>query len=62
LTGTIDEIGADIKKIKDVGVDHIIFGYNFSGLGKDIDEMISLTKQFSRFAKWKKMNWYRKHI
>jgi probable F420-dependent oxidoreductase len=51
LTGTIDEIGADIKKIKDLGVDHIIFGYNFSGLGKDIDKMISITKQFSRFAK-----------
>jgi probable F420-dependent oxidoreductase len=51
LTGTIDEIGMDIKKIKDLGVDHIAFGYNFLPLGKDIDKMIDLTKQFSRFTK-----------
>ncbi len=51
LTGTVDEIGKDIKKIKDLGVDHITFGYNFSPLGKDIDKMIDLTKELSRFAK-----------
>ncbi len=51
LTGTIDEIGEDISKIKDLGVDHIIFGYNFSSVGKDIDKMIDLTKQFSKFAR-----------
>ncbi len=51
LTGTIDEIGEDIRKIRDLGVDHIAFGYNFSPLGKDIDKMIDLTKQLSRFAR-----------
>lgn len=51
LTGTIDEIGEDIRKIRDLGVDHIAFGYNFSPLGRDIDKMIDLTKQLSRFAK-----------
>ncbi len=51
LTGTIDEIGVDIKKIKDLGVDHIAFDYNFSPLGKDIEKMVDLTKQLSRFAK-----------
>jgi len=51
LTGTIDEIGLDIKKIKDLGVDHIAFGYNFLPLGKDVNKMINLTKQFSEFAK-----------
>ena len=51
LTGTIDEIGEDIRKIRDLGVEHIAFGYNFSPLGKDIDKMIDLTKQLSRFAK-----------
>ena len=50
LTGTIDEIGDDIRKIKDLDVDHIIFAYNFSPIGKDIDKMIDLTKQFSKFA------------
>jgi probable F420-dependent oxidoreductase len=51
LTGTIDEIGDDIKKIKDLNVDHIIFAYNFSPIGKDTDKMIDLTKQFSKFAR-----------
>jgi hypothetical protein len=51
LTGTIEEIGTDIKKIKDLGVDHIVFGYNFLPLGKDIDKMINITKQFSRFTR-----------
>lgn len=51
LTGTIDEIGEDIKKIKDLDVDHIVFGYNFSPIGKDVDKMIDLTRQFSKFAR-----------
>ena len=51
MTGTIDQIGKDVKEIKDIGVDHIIFGYNFSSMGKDIDKMIDITKQFSKFAK-----------
>ena len=51
LTGTIDEIGDDIRKIKDLDVDQIIFAYNFSPIGKDIDKMIDLTKQFSKFAR-----------
>ena len=28
LTGTLDEIGRDIQRIKDIGVDHIVFAYN----------------------------------
>jgi len=51
LTGTIDEIDEDIKKIKDLDVDHIVFGYNFSPIGKDVDIMIDLTRQFSKFAR-----------
>jgi probable F420-dependent oxidoreductase len=51
MTGTVDQIGKDIKELKDIGIDHIIFGYNFSPLGKDIDKMIDTTKQFSNFAR-----------
>ncbi len=49
MMGTIDQIGNSIKKIRD-SIDHIIFGYNFSPLGKDIDKMIDITKQLSKFA------------
>jgi probable F420-dependent oxidoreductase len=51
LTGAVDEIGNDIKKIKDMGIDHIIFGYNFLPIGRDVDNMINITKQLSKFAR-----------
>jgi probable F420-dependent oxidoreductase len=51
LTGTIDEVGRDIQRIKDMGVDHIIFGYNFVPTGRDVDRMISLSKELSKFAR-----------
>ena len=40
LTGTIDEVGSDIQRIKDMGVDHIVFGYNFIPTGRDVYKMI----------------------
>jgi probable F420-dependent oxidoreductase len=52
LTGTIDQIGNDIKRIKqDMGIDHIIFGYNLLPIGRDVDTMIEKTKQLSKFAR-----------
>ena len=51
LTGTIDEVGRDIQRIKDMGVDHIVFGYNFVPTGRDMDKMISLSKELSKFAR-----------
>jgi hypothetical protein len=51
LTGTIDEIGTDVKRIKDMGVEHIIFGYSFLPVGGDVSNMIDITKQLSRFAR-----------
>ncbi|MBV9175963.1 MAG: TIGR03619 family F420-dependent LLM class oxidoreductase [Nitrososphaeraceae archaeon] len=52
FTGTIDEIGTDIQRIKELGiVDHIIFSFNFSAEAENIDKMIDITKQFSKFAK-----------
>ena len=51
LTGTIDQIGNDIARIKDMEIDHIIFGYNFIHTGNDVDNIIDKTKQLSKFAK-----------
>jgi probable F420-dependent oxidoreductase len=50
MTGTIDEIGSDLKKIKDIGVQHVIFGYSFGPIGRDVDKMIDTTKQLSKFC------------
>ncbi|MFL6456704.1 MAG: LLM class F420-dependent oxidoreductase [Nitrososphaeraceae archaeon] len=51
LTGTVDQAGDDIQRIKHMGVDHIIFGYHFIPIGRDIDKMINITKQLSKFAR-----------
>ena len=51
MTGTTDQIGTDIDKIKSMGVEHIIFGYVFSPIGKDKIKMMEITKQLARFAK-----------
>jgi probable F420-dependent oxidoreductase len=51
FTGTIDEMGSDLQKIKEMGeVEHVIFSYNFSPEGTDMAKMIHITKQLSKFA------------
>jgi hypothetical protein len=51
MTGTIDQIGANITKFKAMGIEHIIFGHAFSPIGKDIKKMVEITTQLARFAK-----------
>ncbi len=51
MTGTIDQIGANITKFKAMGIEHIIFGHAFSPIGKDMKKMVEITTQLARFAK-----------
>ena len=51
MSGTIDQIGTDIDRIKAMGAEHMIFGYAFSPIGKDVKKMIEVTKQLARFAR-----------
>ena len=51
FTGTIDQIGNDIKRIKQMGIDHIIFGYVFVPIGRDVNKTLDLTKQLAKFAR-----------
>jgi probable F420-dependent oxidoreductase len=51
LTGTIDQAGNDIQRIKQMGIDHIIFGYNFIPVGRDLEKMMDITKRLSKFAR-----------
>jgi probable F420-dependent oxidoreductase len=51
FTGTIDQIGDDIKRVKQMGIDHIVFGYVFIPLGKDVSKMLEITKQLAKFAR-----------
>jgi hypothetical protein len=52
LSGSIDEIGSDIQRIKRMGVDHIAFGYNFVQIGRDVNKMIEISKQLSAFTRF----------
>jgi hypothetical protein len=49
MTGSIDQIGSDLKKIKDIGVEHVIFGFSFGPIGRNVDKMIDTTKQLTKF-------------
>ena len=51
FTGTIDQIGNDIKRIKQMDIDHIIFGYVFVPIGRDVNKILDLTKQLAIFAR-----------
>ena len=51
FTGTIDQIGNDIKRIKQMDIDHIVFGYNFVPIGRDLDKILDITKQRAKFAR-----------
>lgn len=51
MTGTIDEIGADIKVIKDIGIEHIVLGFFFSPKYESIDQTIEISRQLMRYAK-----------
>ena len=51
FSGSIDEIGSDIQRLKEMGVDHIVFVYNFLPIGRNVNEMIDISKQLSKFAR-----------
>lgn len=36
MNGSIDEIGSDLERIKDMEVEHITFGYSFLPIGRNV--------------------------
>lgn len=36
---------------ENIGVDHIIFDYMFAPIGSDVDEMIDMSKELSKYAR-----------
>jgi probable F420-dependent oxidoreductase len=47
LTGTVDDIGKDLRNMKQMGINHVIFGLT----EPDLDRMIETAKQLSKFIK-----------
>jgi hypothetical protein len=50
MTGIIDEIGSDLRRIKAMGEEHVIFGFSFLPIGRNVDKMVDTTKQLSKFC------------
>jgi alkanesulfonate monooxygenase SsuD/methylene tetrahydromethanopterin reductase-like flavin-dependent oxidoreductase (luciferase family) len=51
MTGTIEEVGSDIREFKSMGIEHIIFGLFFSPIYPNIDQSIEISKQLLQYAK-----------
>jgi hypothetical protein len=51
FTGSIDQIGSDVEKVKEMGIDHIIFCYLFSIENKNTGKIVHLMKELSEFTR-----------
>jgi hypothetical protein len=51
LTATIDQIGDDIRRMREIGVDRIIFDFMFAPIGSNVADMIDMSKKLSKFAR-----------
>jgi hypothetical protein len=51
MTGTIEEIGNDISKIKEIGIQHIVLGFFISAFYRDVERAIDISKQLMPYAK-----------
>ncbi len=51
LSGTIDQVGKDVQKVKETGVDHVILNFNRSTISNNIDNIIDISKQLSGFVR-----------
>jgi hypothetical protein len=44
MSGTIDEVGTDLRRIKEIGVDHVIFGF----IGVNLMRVIETANELSK--------------
>jgi len=51
MTGTIEEVGSDIREFNSMGIEHIVFGLFFSPIYPNIDKSIEISKQLLQYAK-----------
>jgi probable F420-dependent oxidoreductase len=51
MTGTIEEVGSDIREFNSMGIEHIVFGLFFSRIYPNIDQSIEISKQLLQYTK-----------
>jgi probable F420-dependent oxidoreductase len=51
LNGNIEQVGDDLRQIREIGVDLAILNYNRSAISNKIDSMIDVSKQLKKFVR-----------
>ena len=51
LKGNIVQVGNDLRKINEIGVDHAILSYNRSPISNNINSIIDVSKQLGTFVR-----------
>ena len=51
FTGTMEQVGNDIDRLKKMGIGHIILNYNRSQIENDMNAIIHTSKQILTYAK-----------
>jgi probable F420-dependent oxidoreductase len=51
LSGTIEQVGNDLRQIRETGVNHAILNYNRSPINNNIDGMIDVSKRLWKFIR-----------
>jgi len=51
LSGTIEQLGDDLRQIREIGVDLAILNYNRSSISNKIDSIINISKQLEKLIR-----------
>ncbi len=51
MTGTIEEVGSDMREIQHMGIEHVVFGLFFSPLYENMDQAVEISKQLLQYVK-----------
>ncbi len=51
FTGTIEQVGNDIDRLKKMGVGHMILNYNRSSIEDDMNAVMNMSKRLLTYAR-----------
>ena len=51
FSGTIEKVGTDLQILKEIGVEHVVFSYHFLPQGRDMEEIINISKELTLYAR-----------
>ena len=48
---TVEKVGRDLQILKEIGVEHVVFSYHFSSEGRDMEDIINISKELTLYAR-----------